>query len=76
MFHFHLIEDPEESHSFLGAASLRTASLNPQTREPVTLGCLLKIHLDLSSNSLKIICRTVLPLATTAISSVTKTILA
>ena len=57
----------ENMKSLIGASSLRTGSINSSTGEKITLGCLIQINYNETTNHLQINCRTVLPLATTSI---------
>lgn len=69
---FQVIENT--SQLITGAASLRTGSINPETHEKVTLGCLIKIELNSFSNDLQVTVRTVLPGATNAVISTIKSL--
>jgi hypothetical protein len=65
------------SQLIVGAASLRTGSLNPNTNEKLTYGCLLKIEMQPQQphNAVQVTARTISPAATTAILRTTKSLL-
>jgi hypothetical protein len=61
------------SNIIWGAASLRTGATAPNSSDKITMGCLIKI--ESSGPTINIICRTVHPAATSALTSIVKHIL-
>ena len=58
-----------------GAASLRTGALTP-TGEKISIGCLVKIEMNVQSNAIRVTVRTLHPAATHAVMMTVKALLA
>lgn len=66
---------PDESEFVIyGAGSLRTGSLTP-TGEKISVGCLVKIEMNVQANALRLTIRTLHPAATAALQSTGKALL-
>jgi hypothetical protein len=71
---FNVTEGVESEPAVLGAASLRTGSLN-SAGEKITVGCLIKIEVNEQSNALRVTVRTVNVAATVAVMQTAKALL-
>lgn len=72
---FYVAGLPDSSDTVLyGAASLRTGATNPNG-EKISVGCLIKIELNLNANALRVTTRTVAASATTALLASAKSLL-
>lgn len=66
---------PDESEYVLyGASSLRTGSLTP-AGEKISVGCLVKIEMNVQSNAIRVTTRTLHPQASVAVMATAKTLL-
>ena len=58
-----------------GAASLRTGAVTP-TGEKISIGCLVKLEMNVQSNAIRVTTRTLHPAASLAVMATAKTLLA
>lgn len=67
---------PGESEFVLhGASSLRTGAVGP-TGDKISVGCLVKVEMNVQSNAIRVTTRTLHPAATAAIMATAKSLLA
>jgi hypothetical protein len=68
---------PDSSETVVyGVSTLRTGAINHANNEKISVGCLIKIEMNIPAKALRITCKTLSQSATTALMQSAKSILA
>lgn len=72
----HVVVADSSETILYGAASLRTGAVNTSSNEKISVGCLVKIEMNVAAHAIRITVRTTSPAASTAILNAAKLLLA
>lgn len=72
----HITGLPDSSENVVyGAASMRTGAINASNNEKISVGCLIKVEMNIPAKALRVTCRTVSPVASNCLMQAVKLML-